>query len=83
MTDDELFSCTDTHHFIRGEVDETRQNEEITASQTSDKEKFIREDGRETDIQNMHHYLHMNKQSKCVMSAGPTDSIYQCKASVQ
>lgn len=46
MTDAELFSCKDTHHFIRGEVDETRQDEEITEPKTSDKEKLIRQDGK-------------------------------------
>lgn len=48
-TDAELFSCTDTHHFIRGEVDETRQDEEITGPETSDKEKCINEHGNEAD----------------------------------
>lgn len=61
MTGAELFACTDTHHFIRGEVDESGQDEEITGPNTSDNEMLIREDGEDTDMQYTHHYLYMNK----------------------
>lgn len=49
MSEAELFACTDTHHFIRGEVDETRQDEEITKPKTADREKLVTGGGEEED----------------------------------
>lgn len=70
MSDAELCSCRDTHHFIRGKVDKTRQDEEITEPKTLDKQKLFREDRNETDLQFIHHYLirRINNQ-ECVICA--------------